>query len=158
MCDDTAINEIRRRQALSPAEIRPEPKQAASSQKRGAGLLEAAASMMDWEEDSTESGILDEWAIYCQLSRPEIKQAGRVKEGKDGTPRFCALKFWSQMQGRLPEMAKIARSAYSVMATEANTERAFSASGACIMINRNHRNNRNRRNKHFRHNKSELAY
>jgi hypothetical protein len=161
MCEKTAIDEIRRRQELSPAAIRPEPKEAASSQKHGAGLLQAAAEMMDWEEeDGTESGILDEWAIFCQLSKPEIKQAGRIDEGKDGTPRFCVLTFWSGMQGRLPEMAKIARSAYSVMATEANTERAFSASGAFIMINRkhrNHRNHRSRRNKHFRHNKSERA-
>ena len=97
--------------------------------------MDAVDSTRDWDDNVTEGEeILDEWAIYTGLPKGEIKNAGFVREGKECTSRFCSLTFWSKMQVRLPGMARIARSAYSVMATEANTERAFSASGACAYV------------------------
>ena len=139
MCDAVATNEIKRRQqtteTFTATEIRAGPKEAAPSKKRGASLMDAVDSMRDWDDSETEgAAILDEGAIYTGLSKGEIKNVGFVKEGKEGTLRFCSLIFWSKMQHRLPGMARIARSAYSVMATEANTERAFSASGACAYV------------------------
>jgi hypothetical protein len=140
MCDAIAMNEIKKRQqtteTFAATEVRAEPKEApAPSKKRGASLMDAVDSMRDWDDSETEGeAILDEWAIYTRLSKGEIKNAGSIKEGKEGTLRFCSLTFWLKMQDGLPGMARITRSAYSVMATEANTERAFSASGACAYV------------------------
>lgn len=104
--------------------------QAPQKKLKTTGLMDALDELMDFEEDQhTVEKDMDELTTYSNLSIREIRLAG-MKTLPGGREVFDTLKFWSHVQHKLPIMASIARSALSVMATEANTERAFSSSGA----------------------------
>lgn len=117
----------------SAAGRRTTPSTAPAPKRRKSGpssLLEETEELLGLD-DMMEVDISDEYKTYTNLTKAEIQYAGSLTDDS-GKQYWDSLAFWSKMETRLPVMGSIARSALCVQATEANTERAFSAAGMNI--------------------------
>jgi hypothetical protein len=96
-------------------------------------LLESVTEEYSFIDDMPMGELRDEATAFFHLT-PAMKQEGFVIfVDEDGTPTgrraFDTLLFWGRMELEFPIAHRVARASYSVMATEANSERAFSAAG-----------------------------
>jgi hypothetical protein len=136
MARNIVHNEIRVRgeqlQALE-ADGQEQPPPAKKARIVSTSIMDEVTDEFSLMADMPEQVDRDEAQAFFHCTPAQKSEGVRHMVDSQGRPTgrrfFDSLQFWGRMETEFPIACRVARAAYSVMATEANSERAFSAAG-----------------------------